>query len=148
MEKALIKRRRRIVKDLCRTFGIRYRIKNIRDAGGLAHIELNRITLDYRNPKSWSKQKSLSWFISVTLHEICHILAHRFNKYPVYHSPSIYFKDNNERLAYKRTALRAEQYVDRWAETLFKKLYPKRRYHRSYRSEDDKEFLRQYLKEL
>jgi len=65
-------------------------------------------------------------FLCTTIHEVCHILCYRQDKFKLYHSP--YLPKNltkSERLIVYRTGLKAERYVDKMAK-LELKLWDKR----------------------
>ncbi len=84
-------------------------------------------------------------FLSCAMHEACHVFCYREGKYKTYHSWTGSTRNKNVIKTIRHTALRAERYVDKRAERLMRKLFPKIRYKRSYRSKSDVEYLRNNL---
>ena len=74
-------------------------------------------------------------------HELAHIYCIRNGIYPAYHS---YNKNRSKKevLAIKRTALRAELYVEKLGESMMRDYFPTVRYAKSYITDRQKESLR------
>lgn len=80
--------------------------------------------------------------LSVLFHEIGHVHCYRNNKWTAYH------KAENVK-AFKLTALKAERWVDNWAENEFKKYYPDKDYWKSdYSSKESVKWFKDYFKEM
>lgn len=141
-----LKEKTQIIKLLCKKYNVKYRFKK-QNGIGFAHTNTETISLDpyflANHRKARTKKYQLDHFVSTALHEICHILAKRANKYKIYHShKSLSIK---EWYVYKKTAIFAELYVDNWAEGLCQVLFPKIKYIRSYRTKQDRKWLLNYI---
>lgn len=136
-----------IIKKLCKMYNILYRIKNLHNSAGLAHIEKELIIIN-GDIKFKKKKEELAFFISTVLHEICHILTARKGKFRVYNYIDPFKCSKKERNIYLQTALRAEVYVDKMAEKLCKRFFPGVRFVKSYRSKRDKDYLNKDLEQI
>lgn len=74
--------------------------------------------------------------LSTVCHEIGHFEAKRNGKFKVYHQTVA--RTKKEIATFMTTGFRAEQYVDKWGEKLFKKRFPKLKYKKAYRDEASK----------
>ncbi len=113
------------LKRILKNYGIKYRIRNVKNCMGSASVFNNTIELSSCNIKT---RKEL---LSVTFHEICHILCYRAKKYYNYH----YYTEKPMKNKIKtliRTGLKAEKYVDKVAKKLIKNYYPKFKFEISY----------------
>jgi len=139
--------KRRIMKYLSKMFNIKYRILDLKNAGGTADLSLEIVSIQKDIYKKALKKKELDTFISIALHEVCHILATREGKYAMYHTDKE-FESQEEIDLYRRYALTAEIYVDKRANKLCKKLFPKVRFYKSYRNKKERQFLNNWLDTL
>lgn len=74
--------------------------------------------------------------LSTFFHEVGHVEARKKGKFKVYHSVAE-FRSRKERMIFNRTALRAELWVEDWAEKEFLKRFPKKKYSRTYGYDDE-----------
>ncbi|MEM4379310.1 MAG: hypothetical protein QXL01_01305 [Thermoplasmatales archaeon] len=81
-------------------------------------------------------------FVSSVLHEICHIIAKRQNKFRIYHND--WYRNLDQKRAFVRTALRVERYVDKQAGQLMKLFFPGMKYEYGYAKREDVEWLHKY----
>ena len=132
------------IKSLSKMFDVKYRIMHLKDASGYADLSSDTIFIGKFFKKKVNKKQELDFFVSTVLHEICHILAKRKGKYSVYHSPTD-FVSMYEYKVYKRTALKAELYVDKMAQKICKKLFPNVKYDKCYRTKEHRQFLKNHL---
>ncbi len=143
-----LKEKKVIVRSLSKMFDVKYKLMNIKDALGYADLASDTILInkDFEKifKKKPKKKRVLDVFVSTVMHEICHILAKRNGKYSVYHS-ALEFVSMYEYKIYKKTALNAELYVDKMAQKLCKKLFPKVRYDKSYNTKKSRESLKKHL---
>jgi len=72
--------------------------------------------------------------VSTMMHEIAHLLAARQGKYSFFHLKPVDEWTKADAIAYKKTALNAEVYVDTYAERITKMYFPDVKYERSYRT--------------
>ena len=87
---------------------------------------------------------SVSEFWSCVFHELTHILCGREGKYEVYHL-KYHLESKKIRNILRRTALRAELYVDKRAEKTMKMMFPDMKYHQSYRTQSEIDWLMKHL---
>ena len=123
----------REIKKLCNTYNVECYFKRQLSAGGLSVYWEDKIyilDLGYHSDFKW-------WYMSVFFHELGHIHAFRNKKWPSYH----YVGKINKR-KWKLTALKAEVWVDKWAEQEYYKHFPNNVYNQSYRTEEDKNWFR------
>ena len=116
------------------------------------------IRLDYFNDESASgycefnegiiyinlnKNKNRSEYYSTLFHELGHIHCYKNNIWKKYHIVKKRISDltKEEKLGLIRTGLKAEVWVDKWAEKEMKKYYPNLKYHQSYRTTSSKKWL-------
>ena len=135
--------KKNIIKYLSKLYNVKYRLRNIKGAGGMADIELEIIEVNKDFGLS-TKKKEMDFFISTVLHEVCHILATRRGKYLMYHTFQN-FESQKGIDMYRRYALRAELYVDKMAQKMCKELFPNVRFQKAYRSKRDRECLKKML---
>ena len=138
----LTNKQKSTIKDLSNLFNVRYRIIKPDSAGceGWSFCEENMILIS-------NMKMTDSRLISITLHEICHILAFKNNKFNLYHHPSGMVLTKEHIRAIIRTGWRAEKYVDCQAEKMMKKLFPRRKFVQSYnlKDDDDKEWYNKHF---
>lgn len=134
--------KKNIIKHLSKLYNVKYRLKNLKDTGGLANLELEIIEVnkEFGMP---SKKREMDVFISTIFHEVCHIIATRNRKYAMYHNSDLDSQKDID--LFRRYALRAELYVDKMAQKMCKKLFPKVRYNKTYRSKREREYLKKWL---
>lgn len=88
-----------------------------------------------------------SQFLSIFCHELGHHEACRRKIWRIYHSKKNYLQLNKQELqTYLRTALRAERWVDDFAEKMMKAAFPTLKCKKWYHEEYGKTFLRQWNK--
>jgi len=135
---------------LCKKYGVKYRIRLQNDS--LADVNLNLVIIGYGfKSKTINRENFRQYMLSVTCHEICHILAAREGKFKIYHLDiSSRAMSESELRATIQTGWRAEKYVDRRAKEILRANYPDLKY-MGYRQADkpsyDK-FLDGFRKEL
>lgn len=115
-----------IVQILCKKAGVKLQNNwKTKKAGGRAFLSRRIIKIAATN----SKNKHV--FISTFLHELGHFYALDNGIYPAYHwylqGPA----------AYKRTALKAERWVDKWGRQLCQELFPEIKYRKSYNTKHE-----------
>jgi hypothetical protein len=82
---------------------------------------------------------------STLMHELAHIICFQQGIYPAYHIRRSFRKmSQKDKIALRRTALRAELYVDSMGERMFRTFFPNVQYDRGYNSKESREFLRMY----
>lgn len=94
---------------IARQHGVKLNIKPISNAAGLYNEEINKITID-----SNSNKKQLPF---IFFHELGHLYCVNNNIWETYHN------FDNTWSAYKSTALKAERWIDLWAEKEVKKYF-------------------------
>ena len=140
-------RRLIILKYLSMKYGFHYRLKHLTFYGEWCPVT-NTILID---PYDCNTDDS---FVSTLLHEIGHLMASREGKYSFYHNHGFYKTMPTWALKrYIRTSLKAERYVDRWAEKLCAKDFPSIAFQTGYRGEDEAEYhrnnhLKPFIEEL
>lgn len=102
----------------------------------LVFLNLKRLDNQYL-----TKNKIYSLFF----HEIAHLVVKQENKFPAFNIQ--YIKTEDQVLAYKITALRAELYTDKLGENLMKSFFPEIKYVRNYRTKKEKEGLKAFVLE-
>ena len=133
------------LKSLCHEFHATvrfYKTKRSQRTAGQCDLQKRRIEIFVR------PQDNMTMTASTVMHEICHIICHDIGKYPLFHQvkPVLNWNDAKGVL---RTAYRAELYVDKMAEKLFKVCFPGMKYVKSYRTKEIKKFHAEtYMKPL
>lgn len=95
-----------------------YYSKNLKWAQGLAHKNSFTVSLYNTNPER---------LISTFFHELGHIDCKRNGKWKVFHT-----NDRTQIQKFRRTAFKAELWIDKWAEKEMKKWKPNMNYVDSY----------------
>ena len=137
-----------VIKYLARKYGFRYRLKHLTNYGEW-YVGTNLIAID---PYACHDDAG---FISTLLHEIGHMVAYQNKKFYLYHRMGGFTcrTPTKDIATYIRTGLKAERYVDRWAEEVCKRDFPSVEYEQSYRTEREVEYfyydnLRPFIEEL
>lgn len=94
--------------------------------GGRAYLRDRKIELS----PDYGKE-----ILSICLHELGHLYAKDVGKFPIAHRLGT-SRNKREFLAYARTLLRAEGWVDKYAEKLLKDMYPLMLFTKSYNDLD------------
>ena len=127
-----IKKYRNLIDSICDFYKVKMYV--LPDKKGALH--------GHAHPNSnvfcMSNRKTLNGLLSSSFHEIGHCIAFRNGKFIPYHNGS-YSVEYLKRYAYK-----AELYVDKWAEKEFYKMFPNKKYQKSYRTKKDKIWLMKY----
>lgn len=89
-----------------------------------------------------NKQK----FYNILFHEIGHIYCYQNNIWKNYHLNKIQLTKREKSLILK-TGLKAERWIDNWAEKEMKKWFPKMKYNKGYFLKSKTKLFKQYLKE-
>lgn len=116
-------------------------------ATAYVEIETETIYVGINRPRSYNLKKHIDSIVSAFFHEMAHILAAREGRFPLYHS-SFEAETETHILAIKRTALRAEIYVDEKGRALQRCYFPDIRFIKTYRCESDRKWLREYYSVL
>ena len=132
-----------VLKHMAMRYDFQYRIRRLRYYAQFDVTE-NLIEID---PVTC---QSRDIFISSLLHEICHLIAFRTDKFKVFHCQGNVYNGLQTRTIriYLRTALRAERYVDEQAEKMCEKEFPSITFCRSYRDKQSISFLEADLEPL
>ena len=125
---------RQEVIDIAHSYGVKVSFRKLESEAGLACLRRELVIL--------AKNADRETTLSTLMHEIGHIVAKREGKFKVYHSVGRVWTRKLVR-KYVQTALRAELYVDRWAEREFKKLFPELKYERAYRTKEHRKWFRE-----
>jgi hypothetical protein len=129
----LVDRKKRLLLDIAKMYGVRLRFRKM-------PIPANALgTKSLINMSTSVLRKRTAYLISTLLHEIGHIHCYHNGIFKTYHDPA--FGTSNDR---RRTAWRAEQYVDRWAAAEMKQLYPHLTFTYAYVTDEDRAWLRNY----
>ncbi len=130
------KKLRKTLNKIAKKYGVKYRFKRFKsEAGGLALFPENLILINKKY--IWKK----NMFASCFLHELGHLYCYENRIYKIYHS-AIPLKTKEDFRHYMATSLRAELYVDRWAEKQFKKYFPKLKFVKAYRTKKQQKWLK------
>lgn len=139
------KRDQKIVSELAQSLGVSRVYFAKRDLGCRGYCYYNdktnwfSITIDIRRH---TDRRDL---YSTLMHEISHGICFQQRIYPKYHIGQEFKQlTRKEKASLRRTALRAELYVDRMGERMFRLFFPELRYRRGYRTKNSQEFLRLY----
>lgn len=135
MKRALNKKQRAGLFELAREFGVTLRFVVFRSEIWANVGQRSRLV-------QIDKRLCYSDALSAFFHELGHLHCHANGIYPAFHKS--YFRSWAEVRAMRRTALRAERFVDRWAEREFRKRIHGGLFCRSYVTKADKKVLRDY----
>jgi len=139
-QRKVTRRDKRIACDIAASFGINW--VKFHDDKMYDYFDISR---NGSHVIGLSTERSRRWFYSALLHEINHSLCARERIFPAYHFIGrLADLTDKQRLAIKRTALRAELYVDRRAEMMCHKLFHGLPYQRAYRCQEDRKSLQDY----
>lgn len=94
--------------------------------------------------KVWLSEKlTPQHLLNCFYHELGHQYCFVNGLFNVYHNRLVNTAEN--RSTFKKTALKAERYVDKWAEKQFKLNFPQLHYHCSYQNKKDVVFLQKHV---
>ena len=132
-----------VLKHMAMRYDFQYRLRELRYYAQF-DASANMIEVD---PNSCQRRDV---FISSLLHEICHLIAFRTNKFKIFHEQGNVYNGLQTRTirVYLQTALRAERYVDQQAEKMCAKEFPSITFCRSYRDKESISFLNADLESL
>lgn len=92
---------------------------------------------------TFNKKTDERELIQTVFHELGHGFCIKYNKWPSYHTLAIC--DKNEAKRYVNTSLKAERWVDRWAEKEMKKHFPQLKYKALYFTPHGVEFNKKHV---
>ena len=137
----MTKTQKRLLRKICRYFNVRYRTIPADGTGCEGYVCHEKEMIEIVNTR-----QSIDSLISIVLHEICHILASRDNKFPLYH-----YKGATALLSKKhiraviQTGWRAERYIDSQAAKWMALLFPDRQYKKAYKDSDKEWYNKHHL---
>lgn len=129
----------KIIKDICKTVGVRIHHKNIKSFSGQAKLPERIIEISTKFIKSRRE------YLSTFFHELGHFYCYDNDIYPIFHGKRDFNSILDEFKAMKLTALRAEKFVDKWAAKIMRKYFPKIRFVHAYNSYHDRNWLKTKL---
>jgi len=138
--------RKKSIRKLLKELSIEYNIKlhftkSLPDSDGISRY--------WRNSISISLNQSAKSMLSAFFHEIGHIHCFKNGLWTSYHvNKPLEFLSKKEKIKYIKTAVKAEKWVDRWAEKEMKKHFPELKYYRGYSIETCESFKRDIKKIL
>ena len=143
-QERVTRRDQRIAREIATSFGVEHlKFNHRKNMYGYFDIKPDKshvICLPVKRDKRW--------FYSALLHEISHSVCMRHRIFPQYHFlAKIRDLTPKQRLAVRRTALRAELYVDTMAEGICRKLFCKLPYQQAYRRKKERIFLRDFWRD-
>lgn len=133
---------RQIIQELAKEYRVRVFFTKNMKSRGLARYWRRSISLCAIQPPRI--------MISTFFHELGHVYCYDNGLWASYHNeiPPIKMSYREKQLLY-RTALRAERWVDKWAEHEMSKHYPELKYYTTYNDDEVvKDFLKSIKKEL
>ncbi len=101
----------------------------------------------WRRSISINENNSPTDMLSIFFHEVGHVYCFDNNLWISYHNPKNYYDytDREKQLIFK-TAIRAEKWIDKWAEKEMKKHFPDIKYYGVYNDKDVVKSFREDLK--
>jgi len=117
------------IEDLCKQFGIKVKLINLKNAGGTANVFSREIILNKKFIKINNPDK---YTLHIVCHEICHILGFDNNKYINYYTKAYQSAPLNNVKHIRKIALKAERYTDKMARKMVKSAYPDMVYYSIY----------------
>lgn len=116
-------------------YGVKVHVHYDKDpsCGGHAHSNADTICIFYNYSTT---QESM---LMALFHEIGHCVAFHDGKFLPYHTAK------GDETYMKRFALKAELYVDNWAEKEFYRMFPNKTFIRSYRNKEDRDYLLNWI---
>lgn len=124
---------KKIIIDLSREYNIR--------------VHFVKTGTDYGSARYWNRSISIninqtrSAMISTFFHELGHIYCWEKKIWKSFHvNKPLQYLTKSQKLKYLRTALKAEKWIDRWAEKEMKKHFTKIKYINSYDNINRNEF--------
>jgi hypothetical protein len=121
---------RKIISELALLYGVRLHFEKTRKQHGEARYWINSISVNLN-------QSGIS-MLSTFFHEIGHVYCYQKGIWKSFHiNKPLEDLTNSERKKYIATALKAERWVDRWAEKEMKKHFPRLKYMETYLSEEN-----------
>ena len=127
-----------IIQKLAKQYRVRvYFTKNLKSRG-LARY--------WRRSISICAEQSATEMISTFFHELGHIYCYDNGLWLNYHNetPAIKMSEREKQLLY-RTAVKAERWIDKWAEIEMLKHFPEIKYYTTYK---DKEVVKDFIKSI
>ena len=128
------KNARRDVFSLARHYGVKVRLIRLKNYDGSVSMRSRVIYL--------REDLDSAMLLSTFFHELGHLHCRERGLFPAFHSP--YVRSWRQVYAVRRTALRAELWVEKWAEEEYNKHVRGRPYVRSYEDEQARSWLVDY----
>ena len=138
--KLTTKEQTEVAKTVCELFNVKwwfYAKEKDAFASAWADPEQGEVHISYQEGRTYSR------LMSFLMHEICHVLAYRQNKFMGYHAAPYDNWTKEALIKYKRTALKAEVWVEKQTEKWSKVL--DFRFENSY---DDKGVRKAFIKKI
>ncbi len=148
MRKFSYKNFKNILKQIKSEWNVNIRIYNFSNKTGAAGVYDENIRTIHVNLRIIKDDYDIACIIC---HELGHVYCFDYNKYPIYHHRNTK-RSKKWKIAFKRTMVRAERYVDDLGEEFYSQYFPdfKEKYYGYYNATDRKEvydYLYNYYKD-
>lgn len=132
---------KKIISELALLYGVRLHYEKTKNQHGEARYWSNSISINLN-------QSGVS-MLSTFFHEIGHVYCFQKGIWKSFHiNKPVEELTKNEKRKYISTALKAERWVDKWAEKEMKKHFPRLKYVDSYLSDEDGKVFTESIKRM